>query len=127
MYSTFTVRVGLDEAVDLDLEGFLDLIAERAGHPLLMDFTYKVVGHEGDTLILEVTGDTSESNVVSRVRWSMLTRREAAELLGVSYNGIRKMEARGELHPQHEVREGTAFAVFTVDEVRKLVERRLAR
>lgn len=56
------IVIGLDDAVDRDLEGFLDFVAEQAcDSVLLMDFTYRVTGltPEG-ALILTVEGDVSE-------------------------------------------------------------------
>lgn len=56
------VRVDLCEVIDNDLEGFLDILSERAtGGPLLMDISYRVVAVEQDsTLVIEVDGDDSE-------------------------------------------------------------------
>lgn len=55
------VEVDLSEIIDTDLEGFLDILSERAtGSPLLMDISYKVIGCENDTLKIEVDGDPSE-------------------------------------------------------------------
>ena len=42
-----------------DLEGFIDLISEKAGKPLLMDVNYDIVSAKGNTLTIEVTGDAS--------------------------------------------------------------------
>ena len=54
------VEVDLSDVIDNDLEGFLDLLSERAvNSPLLMDISYRIVGHDGDTLKIEVDGDTS--------------------------------------------------------------------
>ena len=56
------IVIGLDAAVDHDLEGFLDLISDMVTDgPLLMDFSYRVTGitPEGN-LILTVNGDVSE-------------------------------------------------------------------
>ena len=52
------IVVGLSEAVDNDLEGWLDYISDQVtGTPLLSDFTYGVAGvtNEG-MLILKVSG-----------------------------------------------------------------------
>ena len=39
------VYVDLDEAIDNDLEGFLDIVSNRlVGHGLLQDITYRIVG-----------------------------------------------------------------------------------
>lgn len=62
MVST-TVTVDLDEIIDTDLEGFIDLILERAGDPLGMDVSYNVVGVEdSSTLIVRVHYIESESD-----------------------------------------------------------------
>ena len=56
------IVIGLEDAVDNDLEGFLDLVSERVvGSCLLMGFSYRVTGltPEG-ALILTVNGDISE-------------------------------------------------------------------
>lgn len=53
------IKVELSEIIALDLEGFLDLISERAGFPLLMEQSYEVEGHEDNTLVLRVRGDVS--------------------------------------------------------------------
>jgi len=51
------IAVGIDEMIDNDLEGFLDLISDRVGHPLLMDIGYKAVAINDDgTIRLKVTG-----------------------------------------------------------------------
>ena len=54
-----TAFADLSEIINLDLEGFLDRISEDAGFPLLMDQSYQVEGHEGDTLLIRVRGDVS--------------------------------------------------------------------
>lgn len=54
------VPIDLDEIVDRDIEEFLDLLSFRlTGSTLLMDIEYKVVGHAGDTIHIEVNGDPS--------------------------------------------------------------------
>jgi predicted RNA-binding Zn-ribbon protein involved in translation (DUF1610 family) len=58
------VSVHLSDAVDNDLEGWLDLLSEAlVDDSLLMDITYKVVGLGGgeDELLVEVRGDASMS------------------------------------------------------------------
>jgi hypothetical protein len=54
------VPVELSEIIDNDLEGFLDIIGERVGSPLMQNIGYHVVGHNDNTLHLEVHGDVSE-------------------------------------------------------------------
>lgn len=58
-YTSTLVTVDLSEVIDNDLEGFLDLLAERSGHPLLMDITYTLVSASDGALYLTVSGDTS--------------------------------------------------------------------
>ena len=52
------VTVELSDLIDNNLEGFLDILSEKAvGHECLMDINYKIVGHESDTILkIEVTG-----------------------------------------------------------------------
>jgi hypothetical protein len=54
------VKVDLSEIIESDLEGFLDLLGELVGSPLMQDISYHVVGHDDDTLHIEVHGDVSE-------------------------------------------------------------------
>jgi hypothetical protein len=60
---TTTVQVDLGEVIDRDLEGFLDLIAERSGDPLLMDIGYAVDRAEGDSLVIRVWGECCEEAI----------------------------------------------------------------
>lgn len=54
------IKVDLTSVIDLDLEGFLDLISNDAGFPLLMQQDYTIEGHEeGNVLLLRVRGDAS--------------------------------------------------------------------
>ncbi len=54
------VEVELDEITRHTVEGFLDLLSERLiGNGLLQDIGYKVVGHDGNWLHLDVSGDPS--------------------------------------------------------------------
>lgn len=61
-YIEVKVEVGLNELIDADLEGFLDLVSEKAtGTSLLMDVNYhlnRVV--DKYTVELVVTGDPAE-------------------------------------------------------------------
>jgi hypothetical protein len=60
-YVSGIVAVDLGDIIDRDLEGLLDELSMLlTGSELLMDITYTVVGHEGQTLWLEVTGDATE-------------------------------------------------------------------
>jgi hypothetical protein len=53
--------MGIDEIIELNLEGFLDVISEKAGYPLLEDIDWSVVkvsrgrGH-AKGVILKVRG-----------------------------------------------------------------------
>lgn len=52
------IRVELSELISNDLEGVLDILSERlTGSGLLSDITYDVVGNDGDTLFVRVSGD----------------------------------------------------------------------
>lgn len=54
------IKIGLDEVIDADLEGFLDLISDEAGFPTLMQQDYEIEGYEpGNYLLLRVRGDVS--------------------------------------------------------------------
>lgn len=49
------IHLDLEEVIERDREQFLDLILERAGHPLGMDVSYDVVGvNEDGTLRVRV-------------------------------------------------------------------------
>ncbi len=50
------VKVDIDDVIGNDLDGFLSLLAELAGDVCLMDLNYSIEGHEGDTLLIRVTG-----------------------------------------------------------------------
>lgn len=56
------VAIGLYNIIERDEETFLDMIGETlTGSELLMDITYKVVGHDDkNNLYIEVSGDASE-------------------------------------------------------------------
>ena len=60
-FITGVIKLDLSNLIDNVLEAILDDIAERlVGSPLLMEVSYRIVGHEGDTtLLLEVSGDAS--------------------------------------------------------------------
>jgi len=52
------VLVDLPDLIDRDLEGALDMFSQRlTGGDLLMDITYKAVRVEGESLVVEVSGD----------------------------------------------------------------------
>ena len=57
------VKVSLQEMIDHNEEGFLNLLSELAtGDQLLMDIKYKLIGigNEPNTIVIRVTGDSSE-------------------------------------------------------------------
>lgn len=57
-FITGTIRVELEDAVNNDLEGFMDLLSERLiGSIFGMETNYEVVGFEptANTLLVEVT------------------------------------------------------------------------
>lgn len=58
-YVSGVVRLDLSDTFD-GFERFLDRISERlVGSDILMEVNYDVVGHEGDTLLIYVSGDPS--------------------------------------------------------------------
>jgi len=66
-YITKKIEICLSDIIGLSLEEFLDFISEKAvGSDLLMDISYKAVGvvnyKEGNTIVLEVTGDPTAIN-----------------------------------------------------------------
>lgn len=54
-------KVDLEEVIGMDLEQFLDHVSDSVGYPLLQDIQYVVEGHEGDTLLVRVTGYVEEA------------------------------------------------------------------
>lgn len=51
------VEVDLSEIIDNNLEGVLDVLSEKAtGTEVLSNISYSVVGHQGNTLTVRVTG-----------------------------------------------------------------------
>jgi hypothetical protein len=60
-YVTVTVEMDLEDAIDNDHEGWLDILSSAVtGDELLMDISYKVVGIIGETLLIQVSGDVFE-------------------------------------------------------------------
>lgn len=54
------ISMELSEAINLDLEGFLDTVSEKlTGSCLLSGTDYDLVGHDRNTLHLRITGDAS--------------------------------------------------------------------
>lgn len=60
-YATAVITIDLSEAIDSDLEQFLDLISDRAfGSTVVMDPSYTVLGvTKQEEIRLRVTGDVS--------------------------------------------------------------------
>ncbi len=53
--------VSLNELLDTSLSDFLNLLAEAAGHDLLENIDYEVVGHApGNIIHIAVSGDASD-------------------------------------------------------------------
>lgn len=61
MHMETVIKVDLGDAIDNDVEGWLDLISEKAcgtAYPDFSDIKWWVVGHEDrDTLLLKVAGE----------------------------------------------------------------------
>ena len=53
------VPIDLSDVIDNDLEGFNDLICEAVGSQLMQSISWHVVGHDDNTLHIEVHGDVS--------------------------------------------------------------------
>lgn len=55
------VTLSLSDIINTDLEGFLDLLTERSGFPLLCEPEYKIIGFSpiANTLTFRVKGDVS--------------------------------------------------------------------
>lgn len=62
-YITGIVEIDLEEILSLDADGWLDLLSNKlVGNDLLMDISYRVVGHRRPSGIhIEVTGNPSEA------------------------------------------------------------------
>jgi hypothetical protein len=62
-YITGVVEIDLEEILSLDADGWLDLLSKKlVGDDLLMDISYRVVGHRRPSGIhIEVIGNPSES------------------------------------------------------------------
>jgi hypothetical protein len=50
------VRVGLDDAINNDIEGWNALLCELTGEPLLQDIFWRIEGVEDQSIQLRVTG-----------------------------------------------------------------------
>ena len=60
-YITGIVAMSVFEMVGVDIDYFNDVVSMKlTGSPLLMDITYEIIGHEGDDVIFNVTGDASD-------------------------------------------------------------------
>jgi len=53
------VPIHLSDVISKDFEGFLDILAEAVGSPLMSNINYNVVGHDDNILHIEVHGDVS--------------------------------------------------------------------
>jgi hypothetical protein len=55
------VRMDITDIADDGFETFLDNLSEKlTGTDILMDISYRVVGHERNSVLIEVIGDASE-------------------------------------------------------------------
>jgi hypothetical protein len=55
------VRVDLDELLKTDQASFPDLILERAGVGQIQGLNFEIYGHDGNTLVFKVTGESAEN------------------------------------------------------------------
>lgn len=53
------VRVDLDELLKCDAPEFAALVQERAGVGEIQGFNFEIYGHEGNTLVFKVTGESA--------------------------------------------------------------------
>lgn len=59
-YIEGVIAVDIEDLINNDLEGVLDMLSEQLTNSyLLMSMGYEVVGHEGNTLHMKVWGDVS--------------------------------------------------------------------
>lgn len=76
-FVTTVIEMSLSSFVDNDLEGVLDLLSEKAtGTELLSDISYKVVGHHGNSLKVEVTGSIESIDDGEEIEESDLPMKE---------------------------------------------------
>lgn len=93
------VETSLSEFVDNDLDGVLNLLSEQAtGTKALRNIGYSVVGHQGNTLKLKVSGHIDAIEEAVEVEESELPMREfEAEVTRVGYgNRTFRLSARTE-------------------------------
>lgn len=98
-FITVTIDMELSSFIDNDLEGVLDLISHGAtGSELLSDIGYSVVGHQGDTLKLKVTGSIEAIDDAEEVEEADLPMLEfEVEVTRVGYgNRTVRLSARTE-------------------------------
>jgi hypothetical protein len=86
-FITVTIDMPLSDFIDNEFEGVLDLISEGAtGSELLSDISYSVVGHDGDTLKIKVTGSIESIDDAEDVEISELPMQEfEVEVTRVGY------------------------------------------
>lgn len=58
----FNITVDLDTLVEVDIDGLNDIACEAFGSVELQGMTYKVVGLEGEGIVVEVEGYTEDEN-----------------------------------------------------------------
>lgn len=122
---TVVVNIDLSEIIDNDLDGLNDIMSERAtGSVLLTDIGYSVVGHEGDTLLIRVTGHLDDENTEEVVAADLPLRDFEVDITRIGY-GCRtiSVKARTEREAReladdeagnHEYSEHTSEYVFDV-------------
>ena len=79
------VRVGLDDAINNDIEGWNALLCELTGEPLLQDIFWRIEGVEDQSIQLRVTGYVEDD--AEDEDWRREIAMEAGMGLGVdAYN-----------------------------------------
>lgn len=81
------VEVELVEIVDNDLEGFLDILADRVGNPLISNISYEVVGNKSNALYIRVQADTSEV-IIDTSDWTIDECQHYLDFKGVDLDTV---------------------------------------
>lgn len=56
------VRVDLDELLQFNPMSFAEALQERAGVGEIAGFNFEIYGHDGNTIVFKVTGDSAEAS-----------------------------------------------------------------
>lgn len=56
------VRVDLDELLQFNPTSFAETLQERAGVGEITGFNFEIYGHDGNTIVFKVTGDSAQDS-----------------------------------------------------------------